>query len=644
MTPVVCSLCFSLCSYATDAAAGCEKDTDCKGDRLCVDARCVFPNQEPASAPSPSPAAQAPPPTEGGTAGPAPFPAIQPPERDPVGNAKKHLDAGVALMEKKSYAAAVAELETAMRLHETQDAVFALAYCYKELKRYGDALGMLDLLDGRYAATLNATMTRVGAKMRGDIGKATCVLDVNAIMSGVSIFIDGSRAGEGPLPVSAVLAPGTHEVRVERPKATPIVVSVSLAAGETRELEIPFEAASAMPSMSGSSRDPGADAKKHLDAGVALMQAKSYAAALTDLEAAMRLHQTKDAVFALAYCYKELKRYGNALGMLDLLEDRYAATLDRKMAQAEMQIRREIDDTAGVLNVSAVTSGALIFVDGALAGKGPLPVTAVLVPGTHVVRVERPEMAPIVMNVSLAAGESRGLDVATDAGGAMPPENAAPAPTPVEAPPFQPTLETGYVATAPQPFAPTAPGAPAIAEGAPIEAGRAGILTGWIFDVLGIVSVVVGGSVSSKSLALGTTFMSAGSGLMTIGSVIGTSAYTYRHGYFVEAGFAPRGGPKAAAWVLTGFTVASSGASIAMAEFAVSEDSLGLALGSLGLMVVPIILEAINAISVRDKRWQAALTESTAISAGATFFPAFFAIPDPGRREMTPALGAIAVF
>jgi len=39
--PVLASLCLTL--VAADARAGCEKDTDCKGERVCTAGRCVQP-------------------------------------------------------------------------------------------------------------------------------------------------------------------------------------------------------------------------------------------------------------------------------------------------------------------------------------------------------------------------------------------------------------------------------------------------------------------------------------------------------------------------------------------------------------------------------------------------------------------------
>ena len=61
-------LVFALCALPLAAHAGCDKDTDCKGDRICVNGQCVTPAAAPVIAPQPPP----PPPRRAPAAQPQP--------------------------------------------------------------------------------------------------------------------------------------------------------------------------------------------------------------------------------------------------------------------------------------------------------------------------------------------------------------------------------------------------------------------------------------------------------------------------------------------------------------------------------------------------------------------------------------------
>ena len=149
---------------------------------------------------------------------------------------------------------------------------------------------------------------------------------------------------------------------------------------------------------------------------------------------------------------------------------------------------------------------------------------------------------------------------------------------------------------------------------------------------------------SSLNLGAGLGLLYGGSASLTVGSVVGTASYTYRHGRYVRAGFDPRGGPKAGAWILTGFTLASSGASIGLAVAAGSNGDFGLAIGSIAAAGTASILEIINLMSVRLKHWEQALAESATKPRSAEIYPAVFAFRTSDRGDLAPALGAVGVF
>ncbi len=143
----------------------------------------------------------------------------------------------------------------------------------------------------------------------------------------------------------------------------------------------------------------------------------------------------------------------------------------------------------------------------------------------------------------------------------------------------------------------------------PYNKGKGGIITGTIFDVVGYVLVIVGGAVSSLNLGLSLNMLYSGSGILTIGSIIGTSAYTAKHGAYRRAGYEVRSGPKIGSWIMTSFTIGCTGAAIGTGV--ASDGDFGLAIASLVFAGTAAILEVINWLSIRGKSWNNALNESS---------------------------------
>jgi hypothetical protein len=170
------------------------------------------------------------------------------------------------------------------------------------------------------------------------------------------------------------------------------------------------------------------------------------------------------------------------------------------------------------------------------------------------------------------------------------------------------------------------------------KAGNAGIITGYVFDGIGYIAIVGGGAASSENLGVGLAMIYVGSASLALASLIGTSAYTYRHGAYVDAGYKPRVGPKAGAWILTILSIGCVGASVPVGLKAGEEESFGLALASLGLAAGGGLLEAIN-ISVRSS-WDKALKSAPKANAPSALMlhPTVLRVPAVGGYETVPAL------
>jgi hypothetical protein len=191
--------------------------------------------------------------------------------------------------------------------------------------------------------------------------------------------------------------------------------------------------------------DAKADAKKHFDAGLSLMQSEDYNGAAVEFEESGRLYKTKSAIFNLANCYKALKRYDESLASLKLLEGEFGESIDAEMKAAIAAMRKEIQSITGTLVVQVYEDGASIFVDGARVGRSPIPSPLLLGPGYHEVRVELGSKAPIVKKVKLVSGESREVSFSFGDAEQGPPKPAAE----VESAETEPKTETAPTETAP---------------------------------------------------------------------------------------------------------------------------------------------------------------------------------------------------
>ena len=135
---------------------------------------------------------------------------------------------------------------------------------------------------------------------------------------------------------------------------------------------------------------------------------------------------------------------------------------------------------------------------------------------------------------------------------------------------------------------------------------QGGLVTGFVFDILGYGLFLAGGAFTSQNLALGLALADVGGLSMTIGAVIGTTSMTIRHRAFVNAGTHPNTKRKAGSWVLTSLTLAFFGAGIGLG---VAAEDIGMGIASICMNATAVILETVNFLSTR-KKWNEALTAS----------------------------------
>ena len=154
------------------------------------------------------------------------------------GRAKKHFDAGKALMKVEDFPGAASEFEESVRLLPTKNGLFNLANCYKGWGRYDKALETYKRLDMEFGAQLEEFAV---AKMEEDIRDIKALiawLTVEVSLSGATVAVDGIERGESPIKGPLMVGGGSHEVEVVLEGYEKSSQEVSILAGERKSLSI----------------------------------------------------------------------------------------------------------------------------------------------------------------------------------------------------------------------------------------------------------------------------------------------------------------------------------------------------------------------------------------------------------------------
>ena len=135
------------------------------------------------------------------------------PAQSPKGEAKRHFDAGLTLVESEDFEAAAAEFEASIALYATKMGLFNLANCYKALRRYGEAIDTVDRLEREFEGKLGTLEADV-AKLKAEMSGIVASVEIRVVQPGASVLVDGREAGKSPLPRPLVLGPGEHVLEV----------------------------------------------------------------------------------------------------------------------------------------------------------------------------------------------------------------------------------------------------------------------------------------------------------------------------------------------------------------------------------------------------------------------------------------------
>jgi hypothetical protein len=190
-----------------------------------------------------------------------------------------------------------------------------------------------------------------------------------------------------------------------------------------------------MPTLARAGDD---QARRHFEAGIALVQKHDFSSAIVELEASFAANPLPETLFDIALCQRELERFVAARANLRRYLDTLPASDANKQKIAEAtQLLAQTEAQLATLKVRSTPEGEL-RVDGELV---PLAsrVGMKLDPGTHKLEITAAGYQPEARELKMVAGERRVLDIELERVGheeaAVPAPPAATLATPAFSPP-----------------------------------------------------------------------------------------------------------------------------------------------------------------------------------------------------------------
>lgn len=200
--------------------------------------------------------------------------------------------------------------------------------------------------------------------------------------------------------------PGRMHARPQRQLRSIGLVLAALVAAPAASAQPKPPATAAAPSKADQEA-----AKKKLAAGKKLLDAKSWQAALAELEAAYALDPKPAALLGKARAERELGRRADAYASYERARDQHAKELDFAQRAEVDKALKELALVTGTLAVRTSEAGATVTIDGKPAGTTPLAAPVRLDEGTHAVRIEKPGFDPVEKQVAVAGQKAASIDL-----------------------------------------------------------------------------------------------------------------------------------------------------------------------------------------------------------------------------------------
>jgi len=148
-------------------------------------------------------------------------------------------------------------------------------------------------------------------------------------------------------------------------------------------------------------------ARAHFTRGLELSREGAWEEALAELRASLALFPRRvSPALAAAVCLQNLKRYDEALELLEPLRGASAEALDPARRAALEDRIAQLSARVGTLAFEGGEPGATILIDGLYRGNLPPPAPLRVVPGSHVIRVFKEGSDPFGAVVQVVAGQT----------------------------------------------------------------------------------------------------------------------------------------------------------------------------------------------------------------------------------------------
>ncbi len=152
-------------------------------------------------------------------------------------------------------------------------------------------------------------------------------------------------------------------------------------------------------------KDNKAQAKKHFDAGLTLLEADDFKGATVEFERSTDFYVTKNGLFNLANCYKALHRYGKALAAIERIETKFKGKLNKEWKSEIRAFRKQLENMVARLTLVVEPAGAMIIVDDEEVGSSPLSDPLVLGPGSYEIKGSAKGFSEKSKRITLASRE-----------------------------------------------------------------------------------------------------------------------------------------------------------------------------------------------------------------------------------------------
>lgn len=147
-------------------------------------------------------------------------------------DAKVLREKGLEFFKKKDYVRAVEAFQNALALQRKAGAMAQMASALNALGRYDEALQWYEAVLAEFPQASAKLRSTVSAEMAELVAKVGTIAVEGDVVQGARLHIDNRDVGELPLRAPVRVVAGVHEVREEKPGFAPIIMSVSVTAGQ----------------------------------------------------------------------------------------------------------------------------------------------------------------------------------------------------------------------------------------------------------------------------------------------------------------------------------------------------------------------------------------------------------------------------